>query len=130
MDKTKFSEWLRLELGKRTWSQAELARRSGISAAQITRILSGERGIGEEALSAIASALRLPTEEVYRAAGLLPTKAEADEITERAQHIISTYRLPETRQQALDYLEYLRLQEERGEYRAKPAGGPKQAEQG
>lgn len=74
MTKIDFPEWLEAELQKRNWTKAELARRSGISAAQITRIFSGERKIGEEAANMFAVALQLPAEEVFQAAGLLPSR--------------------------------------------------------
>ena len=62
MTNSTFSQWLLSELESREWSQVDLSRKSGVSQAQITRVLSGERGIGEKALSAIASALKLPPE--------------------------------------------------------------------
>lgn len=71
-----FADWLRDKLNEMGWTQAELARRSGVSAPQITRLLSGERGIGEQSISSIARALRLPPETVFRAAGLLPPEPE------------------------------------------------------
>ncbi|MGC1374647.1 MAG: helix-turn-helix transcriptional regulator, partial [Anaerolineales bacterium] len=75
MTNSNFIDWLRKELEERGWSQAELARQSKLSPAQITRLLNGERGIGETGLNAIARALRLPPETVFRAAGMLPNRA-------------------------------------------------------
>lgn len=89
MTTSSFSQWLLKELESREWSQIELSRRSGVSQAQITRVLSGERGIGEKALSAIAKALKLPPEQVFRAAGVLPKKADSDEWIEQMNHKIS-----------------------------------------
>jgi transcriptional regulator with XRE-family HTH domain len=80
---TNFADWLREKLKKENWSQAELSRRSGVSPAQITRVISGERGLGEQSILAIAQALKLPPEEVFRAAGLLPSvSAERSKINE------------------------------------------------
>ena len=124
-----FAQWLELKLYEYEMTQSQLARAAGVTRAAINGVLSGKRGPGPDLCNAIARALKLPPEIVFREAGLLPPKSEADEITERAQHIINTYRYPETRQQALDYLEYLRLQEERGEYRAKPTTRPAPSEQ-
>jgi transcriptional regulator with XRE-family HTH domain len=67
-----FGEWLKSELEKRKISQKELADLSGITPAQISRIISGTRGAGEQALVAIARALRIPPELVFQKAGLLP----------------------------------------------------------
>lgn len=69
-----FSEWVQAELNSRGWDQAELARRSKISDAHISRIVSGGRKPGPDSLNAIARAFRLPPDEVYRHAGLLPPK--------------------------------------------------------
>ena len=69
-----FAEWLTNELAVKGWDQAELSRRSGITTAHISRIMTGQRHPGSEALSGIARALRLPPEELFRRAGLLPPK--------------------------------------------------------
>jgi transcriptional regulator with XRE-family HTH domain len=74
-------------LSEKGWTQAELARRSGVSPAQITRVLSGERGLGEQSILAIAEALKLPPDEVYRAAGLLPQMGD-DPYAREAAHLI------------------------------------------
>lgn len=67
-----FIDWLQQELQKRGWNQAELARRSGTTTAQISRIMTGEQSPGPEVGRKIARALRVPPEEVFRHAGLLP----------------------------------------------------------
>lgn len=72
MDKIEFPQWLRQELEKREWSQVDLSRKTGISNAQVTRILSGERGFGVEALVAISNALNISPITIIRKAGLLP----------------------------------------------------------
>jgi lambda repressor-like predicted transcriptional regulator len=51
---------LRIELARRGWSAADLARQSGVSAATITAALAG-RGIAAKSLGLIAAALsRVP----------------------------------------------------------------------
>jgi hypothetical protein len=52
-------------------SQQELAKRSCIAAAQISRIISCARGTGQDSLVSIARAPHIPREEVLRSAGLL-----------------------------------------------------------
>lgn len=69
-----FGDWLQGELNNRGWDQAELARRSGISTAQISRIVTGGRQPGRSSIDGIARALRLPPEDVLRQAGILPPK--------------------------------------------------------
>lgn len=69
-----FRNWLKAELETRNLSQKELAEKSGITPAQISRIISGSRGAGDDAIVAIARALRIPPETVFRAAGILPNR--------------------------------------------------------
>lgn len=73
-DSMAFGEWLQRELDNRGWDQAELSRRSGISSAQVSRIVTGGRQPGKDSINGIARALRLPPEEVLRQAGVLPPK--------------------------------------------------------
>jgi transcriptional regulator with XRE-family HTH domain len=55
-----FTEWLLEEMGRQKMSQQSLAQKSGITPAQVSRIISGQRGMGEKSLTAIAHALKLP----------------------------------------------------------------------
>jgi len=65
-------EFLEAELKKRGWKQADLARASNLDSAVVSNIINGRRRMGEETGKAIAHALQLPPEQVFRAAGLLP----------------------------------------------------------
>ena len=96
-----FSAWIQEQMEQRKWEQSDLARESGITSAQISRILSGARNAGPDACTAIARAFRLPPEEVFRAAGILPpvspmttTRREADylfaRLTEEEQRFLLT----------------------------------------
>lgn len=111
---TDFSTWLTRQLAQRKISPAALAKASRKSPAIISRILSGERQPAPETLEAIARALSLPPETVFRAAGLLPPRPAVSEESERAAYLFDSYANPETRRQALEYLEFLKIQEERG----------------
>lgn len=117
---TDFPTWLSEKLDELQWTQADLARRSKLSAAQITRILSGERNPGEESLLKIANALALPPAMVFRAAGVFPPdpKIGADPLTEEGVHIL--YQLEKDHlQEALRQLRLrLAVQEEQGKYHA------------
>lgn len=124
MRSDEFSNWLREELDRRGWTQAKLAGLMGMSPAQVTRIMSGERGIGEQSLTAIAKAFRIPPEEVYRAAGLLPARAGHDELVDRAEHMLRSFKTEQYRQIALATLEALLVQEEKGGYNANGAATP------
>ena len=124
----RFSEWLSEKLAEKGLSQAELARRAGTHQSTISLVLSENRKPGPEFCEKIARALKIPPEEVYRAAGLLPSKAKTNELTERVEHILGSYKYPETKECALAYLEFLRIEEEKGEYRVKPAKHPASSE--
>jgi transcriptional regulator with XRE-family HTH domain len=82
-----FANWLLEELGRRGWDQSELARQSRVTTAQISRIFSGERRAGPAACRAIARAMHLPPEEVFRRAGLLPRARELPEGAEELLHL-------------------------------------------
>ncbi len=124
--KTDFGSWLRDEIQSRGMTQAELAQLSGITPAQISRIISGARGIGESSLQAIAKALRIPPLTVFRKAGLLPDAPEQNELLEAILH--NAAQMTDEEQQEL--LEFIllknRLRQEREEKaRAKAAGSAK-----
>lgn len=67
-----FANWLMREIEERGWTNAELARRAGISAPNVSMVISGQKGIGWEFCLGIARALGYPPEDVLRRAGLLP----------------------------------------------------------
>jgi len=83
----KFGSWLTEELKKRDMNQSDLARASNITTAQISRIISGTRGVGEQALTSIAHALRLPPDLVFEKAGILPPKTELSPIKRKLAHL-------------------------------------------
>jgi transcriptional regulator with XRE-family HTH domain len=116
-----FPAWLQDQLNRKKWTQADLARYANTTRSAINGLIQGTRRPGPDLCQAIAYALGLPPEIVFRVAGLLPNKLEADEITERAEYILKNYKYPETKARALEYLEFLRIQEEQGAYDAKPA---------
>ena len=85
-----FSDWLREEIYKRNLNNAELARLSGVTTAQISRIVAGTRGAGPDVCIAIAKGLELSREEVFRARGWLLAQPEdpyGPEIDPRAQQL-------------------------------------------
>lgn len=82
--KADFSEWLILEIKKRGWSQADLARETGITSGGVSNLFNSTRGPSPETCISIARAFGYPPELVFRKAGLLPEKSETDQITEQA----------------------------------------------
>lgn len=107
-----FGRWLVDILSERGMSQSDLARMAGISRGTVSNIISGKRGRGTDSLTAIARALKLPPETLYRAAELLPGVEAKDEKYQEFEHLLT--RVPESVLE--DVLEYLR-------FRAKNSGG-------
>ena len=70
--------WLQQEIDTRGWGQAELARRSGVTPGQISRLLNGTRKAGPELCISIAKGLGLPREEVFRMRGWLLNESEKE----------------------------------------------------
>ena len=67
-----FGKWLGGELSRREWRQADLAHRAGLTNGTVSRIMKGSRRAGPEVCRALAAALDMPPEHVFRMAGLLP----------------------------------------------------------
>ncbi len=74
-----FSGWLQGELDKREWTQADLARKSDLSRAAVSQVISQNRKPGPEFCRAVAKALELPEEFVFRKAGLLSPQPDKPE---------------------------------------------------
>ena len=103
---TSLPEWLLEKMEEKGMNAAELSRRSGISAPQITRLLSGQRGVSEVSLRAISEALNIPPEVAFRVAGFLPPVPER---TQQIEQLIYFFeRLNEKdRQTVLDMMQFL-----------------------
>jgi DNA-binding Xre family transcriptional regulator len=63
-----FGEWLKPILQKEKISQKDLADRIGVTPAQVSRIISGDRGVELNLIYKIARAIHHQPEEVYRRA--------------------------------------------------------------
>lgn len=101
-----FSEWLRAEIEKRGMTQADLARAAGVSKPHVSLVLNGGRNPGMDFLEGVAKALRLPIDEVYRVAGILPPETKADALTELGTHLLK--QLPvEDRERMVEQLQAL-----------------------
>ncbi len=91
-----FTAWLREELEKREWSQNELARRAGLTSASVSYVLNELRGPGPEFCQAIAQALRLPEEFVFRQAGLLAPVPPDAQVGPLVEWLYALARLPQS----------------------------------
>lgn len=99
----KLSSWLEAELKTREWTQSDLARISGIHRGIISKIILGGSQPTPETMEAIARALKLPPEHVFRAAGILPPITEINEETE--QIIYESSKLnPQDRAEVIAYI--------------------------
>ena len=92
-----FSPWILEQLESRDWSQAEHARRSGLSRTAISDVVSGNANAGYSLCIAIAKALELPPESVLRKAELLPPNPDIDEEIESILHEVE--KLPKSDQE-------------------------------
>jgi transcriptional regulator with XRE-family HTH domain len=81
-----FAKWLAERLSERDMSHSDLARASGIGRSTISEILSERREVGRTVATAIAKGLKLPPEQVFRAAGLLPPSRNIDGEIEEILH--------------------------------------------
>lgn len=82
-----FITWLNIELNKRNWRLSDLARAANLDTGSVSRILSGTRRPGPEVCLAIARALQLPPETIFRQAGLLPPKPEEAMAEDQLLHL-------------------------------------------
>ncbi|HOF88610.1 MAG TPA: helix-turn-helix domain-containing protein [Armatimonadota bacterium] len=89
MSREDFANWLREEMACRGWDQSELTRRANLTTGVLSRILSLEREPSPKTLRAIARAFQIPSEDVFRRAGLLP---HASAMPEGAAELLMYYR--------------------------------------
>lgn len=86
-----FAEWLQDQLETEGISQAELARRSGVTSGAINNIARDRREPTADMCLAIAKGLRLPAIDVLRVAGYLPIVDEP--VTDTYKKILEKTRL-------------------------------------
>lgn len=99
-----FVIWLNQQLDQRGWSRSEAARRGGISASSLDKVIGGFAKPGQRFCQGIARAFGLPVEDVMRRAGILPTGADIlPEVRDWNERLLA---IPENRrQEAVDALE-------------------------
>ena len=78
--KVDFVDWLQKELDKRNWNRSELVRQARakghkLTTSQVSRVMTREQIGTVEVIMAIASALDLPSEDVFRVRGWLSDSA-------------------------------------------------------
>jgi transcriptional regulator with XRE-family HTH domain len=88
MEQKSFIEWLDHELAERGWNDNQLANRAGISHSVISKARRGTMPRWD-ACAAIASALNIPADLVFRQAGLLPPLADEEAVLIELRFLIS-----------------------------------------
>ena len=104
VEEVEFSLWLENQITVRGWRPADLAKAAELPAATVARVLNGDRNAGPEVATAIAKALSLSPEFVFRQAGLLPEiiPADPDPTFEEIAEILRGM-TPEERRDVVDY---------------------------
>ena len=75
MNSVEFGDWVQIEREKRSWSQSDLSRYSGLHRAVISKIESGTKPM-PDTLTALAQAFKISPITIFRKAGLLPEGGE------------------------------------------------------
>lgn len=113
MEYNSFPGWLQTKMAENDMSQADLAKKAKVSRAAISNVLNGYRRPGPELCRAIAKALDLPAESVFREAGLLddlPSRRELfDEIVEYRLTLLTDVQIDEVMQ----FIEFIQMRDER-----------------
>jgi len=100
-----FGEWLNEELKKRGLSQYAFGKMIDVTPTHINHLINGRRKPSAEMLEAIAKGLKLPQEEVYRKAGILPQVPPKSEQKERLNYLFDQF----SEKEKEDLLTYMRI---------------------
>jgi len=100
-----FGEWLNEELKKRGLSQYAFGKMIDVPPTHINHLINGRRKPSAEMLETIAKGLKLPQEEIYRRAGILPQAPPKSEQKEMLNYLFD--RFPEKEKK--DLLTYMRI---------------------
>jgi len=87
MNKIEFGIWVRQEREKKNWSQADLARESGLYRSLINNIENGVSESSPKTLKALAHAFDYPLDLLYEFVNLLPKKKELSAIKRKLAQV-------------------------------------------
>lgn len=109
MSNEELAEWLEAEMKKRGWKNRELARKAGIAHSSVGRALNPypDSLPGKKVLAAIARALRVPDEMVFRKAGVLSREPEHLTDHEMLIHVYEQLRRAGREGELMTYADYL-----------------------
>lgn len=115
---TTVGERLLLLLDKKGMTQADLSRKTGRSKASISDVISGRRNMGLEFALDIAKAVDMPAVDFLVFMKMLPPQPPKDVILNQIDYVYQTLEDPGNKQKTLEYIEFLKTQEEKGNYNA------------
>ena len=101
-------------LREKNLSQNKLAELMGMSGAQVSDVLTGNAKPGIKFCRELAYVVGLPPNYVLSAAGLLPSIPESDLLDQRLMYLFDTLKDQSSQQRAINYLEFLHSEEEKG----------------
>lgn len=76
MTKEEFIRWVKDEMDRRNWKQVDLSEHSGISTAQVSRVLHRKQFPGMEFCLGVAKAFDMPETDVIKRAGFMPKEID------------------------------------------------------
>ena len=100
-----FGDWLRQERERRGLTQSDLARLASIHRSVINKLETGTIPT-PETLQSLGKGLKIPLENVYRAAGLLPPVTETTEQKEELVYLFDQMS-KEKKKDLLNYAQFL-----------------------
>jgi transcriptional regulator with XRE-family HTH domain len=100
-----FGTWLSEKLDELKMIPADVTRATGLDSGVLSNIINNRRMPSVDTCKALAKAMNIPLEEVYRAADILPQKPSVDAISEAVLHIVLSLPTEDRK----DILEYARL---------------------
>lgn len=115
-----FIRKIKTRMNEQNLGVSELARRIGVSHPTVIDLVTYGKKPSFNTCIALSTWLNQSPVLTLQEAGLLPPETIDDKFVEQADHIIQNYKYKETKQKAIEFLEYLVTQESHGENNAAP----------
>lgn len=101
-----FTNWIRDEMIKRGWRQADVVRMTGITRGGLSLILNGQVRPAPQTLSQLAKAFGVSPDFLMRKVGYLPRQEDFDPMLKEANYKLSLLDQAK-KQQVLDFMDFL-----------------------
>lgn len=112
-----WADWITEQREKKGWSQSQLAREAEMNRQVVNDYENRRRTNPDtEYLAKISVALGYPPEHLPRLAKKLPPLPEEEEDQELFNHLYQSLKTAAARKQAIEYMKFLAVQEEQGNY--------------